>query len=474
MTTIFPLSETPLTRPARVAVIGGGISGLGAAHRLVKRGHAVTVFESAAQLGGHARTVDVSLDGQTFPVDVGFLVFNPKTYPNLVELFADLDVPTANTDMSFSVSEGPHRLEWAGHNLSTVFAQKSNLWSPRFYRMLADILRFNRQATALALAGDASQAMQESLDDFLRRHRYGRGFRDHYLLPMAAAIWSCPTRRMRDFPIGSFVRFFHNHGLLQINDRPPWLTVAGSSREYVNRLARSLPDVRLGAPVERVLRRSIGDRIEVSVATADTESVFDHVVLACHSDQSLRLLADASPAERQLLGGVPYQPNQAWLHTDTGLMPARRSAWAAWNYLSNGDSQAPNVSITYWLNQLQPLPFRTPLLLSLNPLRPPQPDQVLGRFDFEHPILDLQAREAVQTLAQCQGARNTWFAGAWLGFGFHEDGLRSGLEAADALAARTLSIERETPLAALGADNGDAREPARHAHDQAGAWRRAA
>lgn len=432
-------------RRASVAVVGGGISGLGAAFRLTELGYRVSVFEADTRLGGHSRSVEVSLDGRTHPVDIGFLVFNPKTYPNLVELFSRLAVPTAVTDMSFSVSKGPHRFEWAGHNIASVFAQKSNLFSPRFYGMLADLVRFNRQATALAESAVDKSALQETLSEFLRRNRYGRTFRDHYLLPMAAAIWSCPTHRMLEFPIGSFVRFFHNHGLLQITNRPAWYTVAGSSREYVGRMARRLTDVRMGARVVKVIRTQATGRSGVMVSTEREQAAFDHVILACHSDQAARVLSEQSPGERRLLSGVTYQPNRAWLHTDTSLMPRRKQAWAAWNYLSTGEAAAPNVSVTYWLNRLQPMPFDTPLLLSLNPIHAPRADRILGQYDFEHPILDVGARQAVLELASCQGQRNTWFAGAWLGYGFHEDGLRSGLQAADALDIRHRSEQSGHP-----------------------------
>ncbi len=424
----------------RVAVVGAGVSGLGAALALTEQGFDVTVFESNQQLGGHARTVDVELDRLRFPVDTGFLVFNHLTYPHLLALFERLQVPTSPSDMSFAVSEGPHRFEWAGTNLRSVFAQPGNLLSPSFLRMLADILKFNKQASVLAKQiGDQhdSPEWRESLASFLERNGYGATFRDRYLLPMAAAIWSCPMKQMLDFPLGSFVRFFHNHGLLLIADRPQWYTVTGGSREYVRRILERLHDVRSGTPVLRVARLTGAGGPAVEVTHSAGVERFDHVLLACHSNQALQLLDDPSPAELSLLRGVRYQANQAWLHTDLSLMPKRRLAWAAWNYLSDGNRGAPAVSVTYWLNKLQPLPCTTPLLLSLNPLKAPAPDQVISRFEFEHPILDAESARAVRALPQLQGLRNTWFAGAWLGFGFHEDGLRSGLQAAQALIEST-------------------------------------
>jgi predicted NAD/FAD-binding protein len=429
----------------RIAVIGGGISGLGAAWRLSGK-HRVTLFEAAPTLGGHANTVDVTVDGITAPVDTGFLVYNRRTYPNLVRMFERLEVPVAESDMSFAVSVGPHRFEWCGTNLATLFAQPSNALSPRFWRMLRDILRFNREAAALAADGGA-ETLDVALGDYLARGRYSDAFRDGYLLPMAAAIWSCPMKTMLGFPLGSFVRFFHNHGLLSIDDRPQWYTVRGGSREYVRRVASHLADVRTGTPVLGVARSPEGGPLGVRVATAAGTERFDRVVLACHSDQALELLADADPDERALLGAVPYQPNRAFLHTDTRLMPRRRSAWAAWNYLSDGDVHSPAVSVTYWLNRLQPLPFATPVLVSLNPLHEPDPARTIARFDYEHPIFDRGAMAAQRRLERIQGRRGTWFAGAWTGYGFHEDGLRSGLDVAERLEAEAAAEAPELQAA---------------------------
>jgi predicted NAD/FAD-binding protein len=421
----------------RIAVIGAGITGLGAAHALTGLGHAVTVFEAASRAGGHAHTVDVEVDGRDVTVDTGFLVFNRRTYPRLVALFEALDVPVASSDMSFAVSVGPHRFEWCGSSLRSLFAQGRNCLSPRFWRMLADIARFNRQATALAReAPDGEDALREPLGRFLEREGYGEGFRDDYLLPMAAAIWSCPMRTMRSFPLGTFVRFFHNHGLLTIDDRPQWLTVQGGSREYVRRITERLDDLRVGTPVHRVSRRTLVAGTGVRVDSRAGTEHFDEVVFACHSDQALALLEDPTAAEQSVLGAIRYQPNRAWLHTDVRLMPKRRAAWAAWNYLSDGDREAPAVSVSYWLNRLQPLPTATPIVLSLNPLAPPDPGTVLGTYDYAHPVFDLGAIDAQKRLDALQGLRRTWYAGAWAGYGFHEDGLRAGQDVATALHAR--------------------------------------
>jgi predicted NAD/FAD-binding protein len=431
--------------PLRIAVVGGGIAGLGAAHRLASRHH-VTLFEAGDYVGGHTNTVDATVGGITYPVDTGFLVYNERTYPQLIALFEALGVPTASTDMSFSVSVGPHDFEWCGSDLRSLFAQPSNALSPRFWSMLKDILRFNRQATALAHDPARAQDASVPLGDWLAANGYGRAFRDGYLLPMAAAIWSCPTATMLAFPVGSFARFCDNHGLLQVADRPRWFTVQGGARQYVQRIVAGLHDVRTSTPVRGILRAPLDavrdGRSQVAVITDRGRETFDHVVLACHSDQSLAMLEDASDEERAVLGAVPYQPNRAYLHTDLALMPRRRRAWAAWNYLSAGrfgetssapEAAGPSVAVTYWLNRLQPLPFTQPVLVTLNPLTPPRDGTVLGTFDYSHPVFDTGAILAQRRLPALQGRRNTWFAGAWTGWGFHEDGLKSGLAVAGAL-----------------------------------------
>ena len=414
----------------KVAVVGAGISGLGCAH-LLAREHAVTLYEAEPRLGGHTNTVDVTLDGITYPVDTGFLVYNERTYPNLIRLFAELEVPTARSDMSFAVSVatgGGRRLEWGGSDLGTVFAQPRNLMSPRFIAMLRDLLRFNRQATAVALGRDRCGDL--SLGEFLNRNRYGEPFRRWYLLPMAGAIWSCPLETMLAYPAATFIRFCHNHGLLQVNNRPQWFTVAGGARQYVQRIAAALPDVRLDEPVLEVTRQPAAGK--VAVRSRRGTEFFDHVVLASHSDQSQRILADADEGERSILASVGYQPNRAILHTDPRLMPAERKVWSAWNYLSS-DGAEPNVAVTYLLNKLQPLPFKTPVFVSLNPLEEPRPDSVIATFDYAHPVFDGTAIGAQRRLSEVQGRRRVWLAGAWTGYGFHEDGLKSGLAVAEAI-----------------------------------------
>ena len=423
----------------KIAVIGSGISGLAAAHRLRNEAR-VTLFEAGDYFGGHTHTVDVSLpdaQGQTVThgVDTGFLVFNERTYPGLIALFEELDVTTARSDMSFSVQVpgagalGRGMLEWSGTRLSAVFTQRLNLLRPRFWGMLRELMRFNRLCTALAEANEES-ALRQPLGEFLDQHRFGTAFREWYFLPMLGCIWSCPTEQMLRFPVATMVRFCHNHGLIQVSDRPQWWTVAGGARQYVAKLLRGL-DARLATPVQRIVRDAAG----VLIHTAHHTERFDAVVLAVHSDQALRLLAQPTTQERRMLGAIRYQANHAVLHTDAAVLPRRRSAWAAWNYerASSTQRESSRVCLHYWLNQLQPLPFAQPVLVSLNPVRPIDASKVLAEFDYEHPVFDLPAITAQAEVPALQGLQRTWFCGAWTGYGFHEDGLQSGYRAADLL-----------------------------------------
>lgn len=434
----------PPSRTARVAIVGSGISGLAAAHTL--QGLAdLTLFEAGDYFGGHTHTVDMTLPNAqgvptTFGVDTGFLVLNERTYPNLLALFSALEVPIAKSDMSFSVQvpgagRGGAALEWSGSDLSSVFAQRHNLANPRFLRMLADIVRFNRVVTRLAERGEDLQPhspLLQPLGDFLREQGFSNEFRDWYFLPMMGCIWSCPTDQMLAFPVATMVRFCHNHGLLQITNRPQWYTVPGGARRYVNRIIERIADKRLSTPVQQVLRDESG----VRVITQGQVERFDAIVMACHSDQALRLLGpQATATEREVLGAIRYQPNRAVLHTDASVLPDNPRAWAAWNYerAPSANVESAQVCLHYLLNRLQPLPVTQPVVVSLNPQREINPTQVVGEYAYDHPVFDLPAIRAQSRVPGMQGQQHTWFAGAWTGYGFHEDGLKSGLQAARAL-----------------------------------------
>ena len=407
----------------RIAIVGSGITGLGAAYTLSRDYH-VTLFEANDYFGGHAHTVDVTLQGQTHGVDTGFLVFNHRTYPELLKLFNELKVPTAEADMSFSVTVRDSKLEWCGSSLNTVFTQRRNLLNPRFFRMLSQILRFNKEATAAAIS---QQLPELTLGEYLKAGGYGDELRDWYLLPMAACVWSCPADTMLAYPAATFIRFCYNHGLLQgFEGRPQWYTVKGGSREYVKRITTKITDKCLNTPVLGV-HRAVG-RLPL-VETAHTMESFDAVLLATHSDTVLKLLKQASPAETNILSCLRYQTNKAVLHTDASVLPRKRRAWAAWNY-ETASKNLKDVSVCchYLINRLQPLPFKVPVIVSLNPIR--EPEHIIQSFEYDHPIFDTAAIHAQKELENIQGKDNVWFAGAWAGYGFHEDGLKAGLSAA--------------------------------------------
>ena len=406
-------------RGARIAVVGSGISGLAAAW-LLKDSYQVSLIEAGSYFGGHSNTVDVTLNGMTHAVDTGFLVHNDLTYPNLIALFKHLNVDVHASDMSFGVSIEEPDIEWAGTDLSTVFAQRRNLIRPAFLAMLRDILRFNKNAQRYLTETHSNPI---SLAQLLDRERFGQTMRDWYLLPMAAAIWSAPVKDILGFPAAHFLTFCLNHRLLQIQERPQWKTVVGGSRCYVQKLVEQLSDVRLNAPVRRIER--LPDSVAVHTAR-DVEN-FDAVVLACHAPTSLALL-DAAPQEREVLQAFRYQENRAVLHTDIRLLPRRKKVWSAWNYISRGGaSQEQPVAVSYLLNQLQALPFTQPVIVTLNPHIEPLPDLVVKELTYEHPILGAAAAQAQTRLPSIQGLDRVWFCGAWAGYGFHEDGLKSAL-----------------------------------------------
>lgn len=421
-------TSNPTVRPLDIAVVGSGISGLSAAWLLSQR-HRVTLLEADGRLGGHSNTVDTpaaGAPGGQVPVDTGFIVYNEPAYPNLTALFKYLDVPTRPTEMSFGVSLDDGALEYAGTDLNSLFAQRGNLLRPRFWSMLRDLVRFYREAPR-----DARAAGLMPLDDYLDAHGYGRAFRDDHLYPMAAAIWSTPVASVGRYPTEAFVRFCENHHLLQLSGRPAWRTVEGGSREYVRRLAQAIGSgVRTDSRVVAVRRHEHG--VDVTTAEGGPPRRFDHVVIATHADQALRLLPDADMDEKRLLGTYGYSRNLAVLHADERLMPRRRAVWSSWNYLA--DRRRPDaLCVTYWMNRLQGIDDGTPLFLTLNPIEPPRPERVLHTEVYEHPIFDAAAIRTQAALWSLQGQRRTWFCGAYFGAGFHEDGLQAGLAVAEAL-----------------------------------------
>ncbi|WP_283194739.1 FAD-dependent oxidoreductase [Rhizobium sp. AN80A] len=413
----------------KIAIIGSGVSGASAAWALNPL-HDVTLYEKEARAGGHTATVDVDYDGMRIPVDTGFIVYNEPNYPNLTALFARLGVATHASDMSFSLSLDHGKLEWSGAGLSSIFAQKRNLVRPSFLLMIREILRFNKTCLVDRAAGHLAA---RSIGDYLDWRGFSPGFTNNYLVPMAAAIWSTPAAKMMQFPAEHFVNFFDNHRLIYSRQHQ-WRTVTGGSRNYLDRLLEPLGDrLKLGLGVRAVLRTENGVTI---IDEAGEQRHFDKVILAAHSDQTRRMLADATDEEKRLLAAVPYQPNRVVLHRDPTLMPQRRKVWASWNYLrsSSADGNA-DVAVTYWMNKLQAIDERFPLFVTLNPDREPDPRKVFAEFSYEHPQFCADSVQAQRALVNIQGRNGCYFAGAWTGYGFHEDGLTSGLAAAKALGA---------------------------------------
>ena len=424
-----------------IAVVGTGIAGLSAAW-LLSRSHNVTMYERDGRIGGHSNTVEVDGPNGPIPVDTGFIVYNEVNYPNLVQLFDHLNVPTQPSDMSFSVCMDDGDLEYSGTSLGGLFAQKRNIVRPRFWRILYDTIRFYREAPSLLSEGGAGGI---TLGDYLDREGYSREFLDDHLLPMAAAIWSTPAEDMRAYPAVAFIRFCETHGLLQLSGRPQWRTVANGSREYVRRLTRSFADcIETGTGVNSIRRSRDG------VVLRDSRNVawrYDHVVIAAHADDALSMLSDPSADERGLLGAFKYQKNLAILHQDDALMPNRPQVWSSWNYLGRSGAERSDVCVTYWMNQLQSIDPAFPLFVTLNPFRMPQDHSVIQTFDYDHPVYDAAAIRAQDEIWRIQGTSNTWFCGSYFGAGFHEDALKSGLAVAEALGgdARPWAVPEGTP-----------------------------
>ena len=439
------VAETPDISPGRrIAVVGSGISGLSCAW-LLSQGHDVTLFEADDRIGGHSHTVDAPSPQQPVAVDTGFIVYNETNYPNLTALFEHLAVPTKPAHMSFAVSIDDGAFEYSSHGLGALFAQKRNYASPRFWRMIGDLLRFQKQAPRDLAELERSG---ETLDAYLVRGGYGDLFREAHLLPQAAAIWSCTMGQMADYPAASFVRFYMNHNLLKLDLKPNWRTVDGGSRAYVTRLAAAFRGRTVtNAGVTGVLRGLDGAALRFDDGRLER---FDAVVLATHSDQALKLLEAPNDEDRRLLGAIQYRPNRVILHRDTSLMPKRRKAWASWTHMGYSD-RAGEGGVTYWMNELQSLPG-PPLFVSLNPAKSPDPALVIGEWDYEHPVFDAAAVAAQSELWSLQGRRNVWFAGAWFGAGFHEDGLQAGLAVAEQLGRvrRPWSVADESGRIPLG------------------------
>ena len=414
---------------AKVAIVGTGIAGLSAAHHL-GRHHDITVYEKDARVGGHTRTRQVVHGDRQIPVDTGFIVYNERNYPNLTALFRALGVGVEESNMSFALTVRDGWLEWGAESANAIFAQRRNLLRPAFLRLFADVLRFNAQAEEAV-----AQSPAMSLRELLARLGLGDWFRCHYILPMAGAIWSCPPRQMLSFPAASFVRFFANHGLLSADGQPQWYTVSGGSQNYVDKLTASFAS-RIRTNCSAVEVRRGGNRVMVRDAQGNLET-YDHAVLASHADESLKLLADPDGEERAVLGAFGYQRNRAILHKDPQFMPRRKQCWASWVYHSDGAGDDAAITMSYWMNRLQNIDPAYPLFVTLNPQRTIPDEHVFDEHVFTHPVFDQPAIAAQPRLKALQGRKNVWFCGAYLGYGFHEDGHVSGLEAANGLNAAT-------------------------------------
>ncbi len=422
--------------PKNIAIIGGGISGLGAAHALSDTFN-VTLFETENRLGGHARTVLAGKNGDQ-PVDTGFIVFNYANYPELSKLFSDLNVPVVKSDMSFGASVRGGKIEYALRNFDAIFAQRKNVFNPKFIKMVWDINRFN--TLGLTVADDKSITIRQ----FLERLKTGDWFRDYYLLPLSGAIWSTPTEKILEFPAYAMMQFFKNHALLSRSGQHQWYTVEGGSREYVSRLENVLlkkqVDVRLSTPVASVSRHETGVAIKTY---RDEVQMFDEVVFAPHSDDTLALLTDATPTEQQNLGCIKYQDNEVVLHSDVSLMPRLQKCWASWVYTERKDKSSEKIDLTYWMNSLQPIPLDDPMFVTLNSTRNIEQSQIFDQVTMRHPVYDLDVLEAQKEIAKNNGQNRTWFSGAWVKNGFHEDGLTSGLDV-----ARKIISQEILPIAA--------------------------
>ncbi|PSW38783.1 NAD(P)/FAD-dependent oxidoreductase [Photobacterium phosphoreum] len=421
----------------KIAIIGSGISGLTTAWYL-RHKHNIMLFEANDYAGGHTATVDVEVDSGQYAIDTGFIVFNDRTYPNFEQLLMELDIQGQASEMSFSVHNDNNGLEYNGHGLSSLFAQKKNLFKPQFFHFLYEITKFNRLAKQTAYE---NIEQQQTLGDFLQQHDLSDYFTENYILPMGAAIWSSSLADMRNIPLDFFLRFFLNHGLLDIVNRPQWYVIPGGSREYVNRMLVEIePLIKLNSPVQQVSR--LNDQVYITVN--DSVEVFDHVIFACHSDQALALLADSTTNEQQILSAMAYQDNEVVLHTDESILPNEKAAWASWNYhlpLISNDSQQQLPALTYNMNILQGIDAPETFCVTLNQTQDIDPSKILRQFTYAHPVFNRSSIHAQQQRHLINGMENTWFCGAYWYNGFHEDGVRSALDVIEAI-VHTDSITR--------------------------------
>lgn len=450
------MNITPI-RSKKIAVIGSGISGLSCAW-LLNQNHQVTLYEKDDRLGGHSNTVSFDHQGQKINVDTGFIVFNPKNYPNLVKFFEHLNVETCETEMSFAVSVNNGELEYSGSGLAGLLAQKSNIVRPSFWRMVSQILRFYRQSDQLIHHKDLATL---SLGQLLEQQGYQKEFIYNHLLPMGAAIWSTPVEKMLNYPASSFMQFCQNHGLLQISDRPQWRTVIDGSKQYVDKIAAELAgQIKLNSRIHRIIRQT--DQVIIEDIHGNRQ-YYDDIVLACHSDQALKLLQQPTEKEQALLSQFPYRRNKAYLHLDSSLMPQRKSCWSSWNYLSEHSSaKDQQVSVTYWMNRLQPLKTKTPIFVSLNPIREPERGSIIRSFFYDHPEFGYHSQQHQKQLWSLQGQHRTWFCGAYFGYGFHEDGIQSGLAVAEQLGGTTRPWLLGTPNSRIFVDQPNTQSKAKH------------
>ena len=411
----------------KIAIVGSGISGLGAAYLLNEAGNDVTVFEKNDYIGGHSRTVEVDMDGMKIPVDTGFIVFNYRNYPLLTGLFKHLNVPVEESDMSFGASVANSWFEYGTKEVSSIFAQKQNIFRPQFWRMIYDVLKFNKRSNEYIESN-------LSLGECLKEIGVGEWFTKYYLLAMGGSIWSTPQSGMLDFPARTFIIFFENHGLLTLNDQPQWFTVTGGSREYVKRLTANFADKILTSnAAKKVIRKD--DKIILTDSNG-SDYEFDHVVFACHSDQAIKILDKPTEKEKHIIGACKYQDNQMILHCDESFMPKNKKCWASWVYISEDkDDKNPRISLSYWMNNLQNIESSKPLIVTLNPHKRPEENKIFDEYKFEHPVFDEAAISAQSKINNIQGENNTWFCGAYQRFGFHEDGFASGVRVAKKLGA---------------------------------------